>query len=161
MKANRREVAGMMTALQTVLRSTERAQRKGDANRLLILSVIAVHPNSIPKAISEEIGIHASSITRQVQALEKDGFLNVSPDLADGRSCRIALTASGQTELERLREIGFQRWSSFVAKWNANEVRSLTRLLVKLEQSKQETGPLRTKTRRASWRPHREEEQNK
>jgi DNA-binding MarR family transcriptional regulator len=151
MKAKRKDVENMMTALQTMLRSTERAQRNGDASRLRLLSVIAATPNRTPKAISEELGVHASSITRQVQALEKEGFLNVLPDAADGRSCRLALAAPGQTELDRLREIGLQRWSLFVSKWDANEVQTLTRLLEKLEQSKQAAGP-RTTTDQPTWR---------
>lgn len=144
----------MMTALLTVLRSTERAQRSGDASRLRILSVIAANPNSTPKAISAEIGVHASSITRQVQALEKEGYLVVSQDSIDGRSCHIALSAAGRAKLKRLHEIGLKRWSSFVSKWDVDEVRTLTRLLVKLEQSKQETGPRKT-ANSAGWRQRR------
>jgi DNA-binding MarR family transcriptional regulator len=126
----------MVAALMTVLRSTERARRKGDASRLAMLSVIAAHPESNPKAISEEVGFHPSSITRQIQALEDDGHVKVTADPADGRSCQVKLTAAGQTELERLREIGLQRFTSFVAKWEPDEVRTLTQLLLKLEQSK-------------------------
>lgn len=129
----------MMNALMAVLQSTERARRKGDTSRLAMLSAIATHPASSPKAISEELGFHPSSVTRQVQALEVDGHVGVSPDPLDRRSCRVDLTASGQTELKRLREIGLQRWTLFVAKWDANDVRTLARLLAKLEQSKQET----------------------
>jgi DNA-binding MarR family transcriptional regulator len=153
-KAKRRDVENLISALQTVLRSTERAQRQGDASRLRILSVIASHPNNTPKAISEEIGVHASSITRQVQALEKDGFLIVIPDSTDRRSCRITLAAPGQAELDRLREIGLQRWSSFVSEWEMDEVQTLTHLLEKLEQSKQAAGP-RPVAHPVAWRERR------
>jgi DNA-binding MarR family transcriptional regulator len=156
MKPNRRHVADMVAALQTVLRSTERAQRKGDANRLQILSLIESHPNCTPKALSEEVGIHASSITRQMQALEKDGLVHILPDAADGRSCRIALASPGKTELERLREIGLQRWSTFVAKWDPEDVQHFTRLLLQLEQSKQQAGPPPPKPH-PSWRKQRDQ----
>jgi DNA-binding MarR family transcriptional regulator len=139
MKPGRQDVEQMMNALMAVLQSTERARRKGDASRLVMLSAIAAHPASSPKAISAELGFHPSSITRQIQMLERDGHVKVSPDPMDGRSCHVDLAVSGQTELKRLREIGLQRWTSFVAKWDADDVRTLARLLAKLEQSKQET----------------------
>jgi DNA-binding MarR family transcriptional regulator len=151
MKAKQHEVADMMTALMTVIRSTERAQRKGDASRLRILASIAGHTKSTPKAISEDLGVHASSITRQVQALEDDGHVSIAADQQDGRSYRLKLTPAGTTELVRLRQIGLDRWSTFVAKWDAEEVRTLASLLNKLEHSKQETGPRPTASKR-NWR---------
>jgi len=48
------------------------------------------------------------------------------------------LTSTGQDELKRLTEIGFGRFAKFVENWDAEEVRSLARLLSKLEQSKGE-----------------------
>ncbi len=128
----------MVVALMTVLHSTERARRKGNASRFATLAVIATHPESSPKAISEEVGFHASSTTRQIQALEADGHVKVTADPEDGRSCKVKLTAKGKAELERLQEIGLQRFTSFVAKWEADEVRTLTTLLRKLEESKRE-----------------------
>jgi DNA-binding MarR family transcriptional regulator len=123
-----------MTAVQSV----ERARRKGDASRLAALSVIAVRPDSGPKAISEELGLHPSSVTRQIQALQAEGHVSVKADAADGRSCRVNLTAEGRAEIERLRKVGLERFASFVAKWEAEEVRTLARLLMKLELSKSE-----------------------
>jgi DNA-binding MarR family transcriptional regulator len=141
----------MMVALMTVVRSTGRAQRKGAASRLAMLAVIAACPESSPKAISEELGVHASSVTRQVQALEREGVVKVTADPADGRSCRVRLTAAGRAELERLRRLGMERYASFVAGWEAEEVRTLARLLEKLEQSKAETART-TKLVGGRWR---------
>jgi len=128
----------MVVALMTSLHSTERARRKGDASRLAALYVIAARPESSPKGISEELGLHPSSVTRQIQALEQDGHVKLKADPADGRSCLLSLTASGKAEVERLKQVGLERFASFVAKWEAEEVRTLTRLLTKLEQSKAE-----------------------
>lgn len=128
----------MVAALMTVLQSTERARRKGDASRLSTLFAIAARSESSPKALSEELGFHPSSVTRQVQALEEDGCVVVVADPEDGRSCRVKLTAVGRAEIERLRVVGLQRFASFVAKWDVEEVRTLTRLLAKLEASKAE-----------------------
>lgn len=68
----------MVAALMAVLQSIERARRKGDASRLFALFAIAVRPESSPKDTSEELGLHPSSITRQVQTLEEDGYVKVT-----------------------------------------------------------------------------------
>lgn len=146
-----RDVENMTAALVTSLRGMERARRKGDASRLAALYVIALHPQSTPKAISEELGLHPSSLTRLVQALERDGHVTVEADPSDGRSCRITLTVGGKAEVERLRHVGLQRFASFVEKWDAGEVRALTRLLTKLEASKAEANA-RANPSGARWR---------
>lgn len=154
MRPNRQDVEEMAGALMAVLTSTERARRKGDASRLMALYAIAARPDSSPKAISEELGLHPSSVTRQVQALEEEGHVKVTADPEDRRSCRVTLTAAGGAEIRRLQEIGLQRFALFVAKWDAAEVRELTRMLVKLEGSKAEVNAREAamKPARARWR---------
>jgi MarR family transcriptional repressor of mepA len=138
MKPNKQDIEKMVVALMTIVRSAERASRKGDASRLAALYVIAAHPEMSPKGISEELALHPSSVSRQIQTLEQDGHVKVKADPADGRSCRVSLTVSGEAEIERLKEVGLERFASFVEKWDAEEVRTFTRLLVKLELSKAE-----------------------
>jgi DNA-binding MarR family transcriptional regulator len=121
-----------------VVHSTQRARTQGAASRLATLAAIAAHPQSTPKSLSEELAVHPSSVTRQIQSLEEDGAVKVTANPEDGRSCRVRLTASGRAELQRLNQLGLQRFVSFVARWDAEEVRTLARLLVKLEQSKAE-----------------------
>lgn len=136
MKTGKRDVEAMTAALMAVVQSTARASRKGDASRLMALYAIAARAGSSPKDLSEVLGIHASSVTRQIQALEREGQVKVTADPGDGRSCRVTLTAQGRSEIARLKEVGLRRFASFVAKWDAEEVRELTRLLTKFEESK-------------------------
>jgi DNA-binding MarR family transcriptional regulator len=70
-----------------------------------------------------------------VQALEAAGHVDVTADLDDGRSCFVSLTAAGREEITRLTQIGLARFASFVADWDAEEVRALARLLTKLVAS--------------------------
>jgi DNA-binding MarR family transcriptional regulator len=154
MKPTRHDVEEMHAALMTVLQSTQRARSKGDASRLAALFVVAARPGCSPKAISEELSFHPSSVTRLVQSLEEEGNVRVSPDPSDGRSCRVELTAAGRGEYARLQDKGTQRFSLFVSKWNAEEVRTFTRLLAKFEQSKIEA-TAGTKPTRKSWRQKR------
>jgi DNA-binding MarR family transcriptional regulator len=93
---------------------------------------------SLPRALclAVELGVHQSTITRQIRSLEDAGQVTVLADPDDGRSCTIALTEAGKNEVLRLTQIGLDRFALFVADWDAEEVRTFTRLLVKLEQSK-------------------------
>lgn len=136
MKPGKQDIEQMMTALLTVVHSTQRARSKGAASRLATLAAIATQPGVTPSALSEELTVHPSSITRQIQALEREGAVRVAADPEDGRSCRVRLTAAGRAELSRLNKLSFQRYAAFVASWTSEEVRALTTLLVKLEQSK-------------------------
>lgn len=141
----------MIAALTTVLQSTNRARRKGPASRLVALSAIAATPDRALKAISEELDLHPSSVTRQIQALEADGAVKVTADPKDGRSCLVRLTAAGRAELKQLHRLSLERYTSFIAGWDAEDVRSLTRLLVKLEQSKAQVART-TKLVGGKWR---------
>jgi DNA-binding MarR family transcriptional regulator len=73
-------------------------------------------------------------------------------DPADRRSWFVALTDTGRQELERLTTVGLDRFAAFVADWDAREVRTLTRLLVKFDASKAEVGR-RSPPSRARRRP--------
>lgn len=143
-----------------VLQSTQRARSKGDASRLATLSVIAANSGCSPKAISEELSFHPSSITRLIQSLEREGHVHVTPDPEDGRSCRVELTPKGRAEFGRLQEIGTERFSLFVSGWQAEEVQTFTRLLAKFEQSKTEA-TAGEKTSTANWRQQRTQTETK
>lgn len=151
MGPSKQEIEKMVAALMTTVNAVEQARRKGDASRLAVLYIIAARPGSSPKGISEKLGLHPSSVTRQIQTLERDGRVKVKADSADGRSCRVSLTASGEAEIERLKQVGLQRFASFVEKWDAEEVCTLTRLLTKLELSKTELNATGN-TSGARWR---------
>jgi hypothetical protein len=68
----------------------------------------------------------------------------------------VSLTASGEAEIERLKEVGLERFASFVEKWDGEEVRTFTRLLVKLELSKAEHNESGNTTG-ARWRRPKED----
>ncbi len=136
-----KDVQEMITALFTLMGGIQRvAKRSPAASRLTVLQVIEARPGVRPSTIAAELGMNQSSITRHVQALEAEGLVSVTADPQDGRAYTLRLTDSGQEELAELTQIGLKRFASFVADWDAEEVRTLTRLLVKLEESKAEVG---------------------
>jgi DNA-binding MarR family transcriptional regulator len=147
MKASRDEVRSMVTALFVTNAALDRARRqKKGASTLSLLQVVATTPGIRPSEIANAQDVHPSQVTRQVRELETVRFVQVMADPADRRSCQVTLTPSGVEELQRLTEVGLDRFGSFVEDWEPEEVRMLTSLLQKLEQSKAEVA--------AQQRPH-------
>ena len=136
-KASRDDVRAMVTALFVTNAALDRArrQRKG-ASTLSLLQLVAAAPGIRPSDIAIAQDVHPSQVTRQVRELDSLGLLRVTADTADKRSCQVTLTAAGSEELQSLTEQGLDRFASFVADWEPEEVRMLTSLLQKLEQSK-------------------------
>ena len=154
----RQDVEQLVAALFAVTSGLERARRQvPDAAALSVLQVLAWADRNPPaqqvrpKDIATALGVHRSAVTHQLQALEEAGQVTLTVDPADRRSWFVALTNSGRAELDRLTSIGLDRFASFVADWDAQEVRTLTFLLVKFEASKAEVGrrapPSRTRRR--------------
>lgn len=137
MRASRDDVRAMVTALFVTNAAIDRArrQRQGAAT-LSLLQVVAANPGIRPSEIASAQDVHRSQVTRQLRELEDNGHVQVTADQGDKRSCRVSLTTAGADELKDLTEVGLDRFSSFVADWDRDEVRMLTALLQKLEESK-------------------------
>jgi DNA-binding MarR family transcriptional regulator len=155
----RQDVEQLVAALFAVTSGLERARRQiPDAAALSVLQVLGWAERNQParqvrpKDIASALDVHRSAVTHQLQALERDGQVSLTVDPADRRSWFVALTDTGRTELERLTTVGVDRFAAFVVDWDAQEVRTLTRLLVKFETSKAEVGR-RTPPSRVRRRP--------
>ena len=136
-KASRDDVRAMVTALFVTNAALDRARRqKKGAGTLSLLQVVAAAPGIRPSEIASAQDVHPSQVTRQVRELESLGLVQVTADMADKRSCRVTLTPAGSGELKSLTEEGLDRFALFVADWKPEEVRMLTSLLQKLEESK-------------------------
>jgi DNA-binding MarR family transcriptional regulator len=143
----RQDVEQLVAALFAVTSGLERARRQiPDAAALSVLQVLAWADRNPParqvrpKDIATTLGVHRSAVTHQLQALEEAGQVSLTVDPADRRSWFVTLTTSGRAELDRLTTIGLDRFAAFVADWDAQEVRTLTRLLGKFDASKAEAG---------------------
>src|ERR1700722_19169276 len=132
----RRDVRSMVAVLFAINAGLEKArrQRKG-AGTLSLLQVIAGRKGIRPSEIAEGQQVHPSLVTRQVRDLEDAGYVSVSADPADRRSCLVSLVPAGTEELHRLEHFGLKRFEQFVREWDAEDVRTLTQLLEKLQTS--------------------------
>ena len=130
------DVRELVIALFTVSTGLERARRRIPMVTTLTVLQALDGGLSRPSEVAERLGLHLSSVTRQVWTLEEAGHVEVSPDPADGRSLQVTVTDAGRQELARLSEIGIGRFAAFVADWTAEDVRTLSRLLMEFERSK-------------------------
>ena len=147
------EITQMVVALFTLIGSLRRAEKGNPAaNQLKLLQQIASHGRVRPSVLAEEMQVNQSTITHQIQALEDEGQVLASADSSDLRACILQLTDSGQEKLQELNGIGLKRFATFVADWDADEVRTFTLLLQKFDKSKAKVGE-REKLRSAPrWR---------
>jgi DNA-binding MarR family transcriptional regulator len=136
MAPSKAEVHAMVAALFTLSAGIQRARRERKAaGTLSLLQLIAGRPAIRPSELADLQGVHPSLVTRQVRELEDAGHVRVAADPADGRSCLVTMTPAGAGELQRLTQIGLDRFGLFVADWRPAEVRMLTALLDKLRCS--------------------------
>ncbi len=128
-----RALAGPLMAVGAGMQRTLRGN--ADSSSLAILAFAAQRSNVRPSEVANSLGVHQSSITRQVRGLESAGHVTLVEDPSDRRSCFIHITDSGIREFERLNQVGLDRFAAFVEGWDADEVRELARMLSKLEAS--------------------------
>ena len=141
MTPSKDDVQAMVVALFTMNAGLDRARRRSrGASALSLLQFLAGGQGVRPSQLAEQLSVHPSLVTRQVQELEDSGYVAVETDPADARSVLISITEAGTAEQQRLVQIGLDRFALFVADWHAEEVRTLTTLLEKLERSKADLG---------------------
>ncbi len=152
MSSGKRDVEEMVVALFTLAGGLERARRSSPgAAALSLLQVIAGHGQIRPSQIAEALQVHPSLITRQVRDLEAGGYVEVTANPGDHRSCLIGLTPAGADHMIRLQQAGLERFAKFVADWDPAEVRTLTSLLRKLEASKAAVAVAERQPRGRRW----------
>jgi DNA-binding MarR family transcriptional regulator len=152
MTPDRSDVQSMVIALFTLIGSMDRAARQSaGASTLSLLQAVAGRDAIRPSEIADLLRVHPSLVTRQVRDLEDKGYAQVTADPADGRSCLVTLTPAGADEMARLRQVGVDRFATFVADWEPEEVRTLTTLLQKLQSSRTATATERRRPGRRRW----------
>jgi len=81
-----------------------------------------------PGELAALLGVEASHITRQVQQLEKSGYVTRIPDPADRRAQRIQITPAGESVIQRIREASCQGMQMALGDWSPQELHQLATL---------------------------------
>ncbi len=86
-------------------------------------------------ALASAFGLDPSTITRQVQALEKAELATRTTDPSDRRASILALTEEGRDVLERTREHRRERLYAVLHNWPDEDREEFGRLLAKFNES--------------------------
>lgn len=86
-------------------------------------------------ALASAFGLDPSTITRQVQSLEKAGLATRSIDASDRRASILKLTDEGVEVLERTRSHRRERLHAVLGDWADQDREDLGRLLAKFNTS--------------------------
>jgi DNA-binding MarR family transcriptional regulator len=78
--------------------------------------------------LAARLGVEASHVTRQVQQLQKAGYVTRIPDPDDRRAQRIQITLSGQETIDRIREASRRGMQMALGDWSKPELRQLATL---------------------------------
>jgi DNA-binding MarR family transcriptional regulator len=133
------ELLKLVRHLETFGRRSSLYRQLDRAGYLALRTIADLGPLST-KALATALNLDASTVTRQIAALEAGGFVDRRPDPNDRRSSTIALTAEGRlmmggVEQERRRGIG-----ALVHAWDDRERSLLGRMLNKLNASLVQNG---------------------
>jgi len=85
------------------------------------------------KVLARELGIDPAALTRQLKALERDGWVERHNDLLDARLTNVALTSAGQQLVVATRERRNDYIEEALGGVSAVELDALSDMLMKLE----------------------------
>ncbi|MFC6885503.1 MULTISPECIES: MarR family winged helix-turn-helix transcriptional regulator [Actinomadura] len=82
-----------------------------------------------PSEMAARLAVEAPHVTRQVQRLERAGYVERVPDPDDGRAQRVRLCDSGRDAVECIRAVGRRWMDEALAGWSPDERRLLAGLV--------------------------------
>ncbi|MGW5478706.1 MarR family winged helix-turn-helix transcriptional regulator [Streptomyces sp. NPDC004008] len=99
-----------------------------DRAAVALLRQIADSEPLRPGELANRLGVEASHVTRQVQQLQKSGYVSRVPDPDDRRAHRVELTTLGREAVDRVRETGVRGMQAALSAWSPEELRQLATL---------------------------------
>lgn len=115
-------------------RRTTRTAERLERSAYLLLAVLTEHGASSVNALAVRLGLNASTITRQVDAMEADGLVRRVKHPDDGRVTLVAVTDRGIREFAADRAARFTFYDRVTAGWPADDRHALARLLTRLNE---------------------------
>jgi DNA-binding MarR family transcriptional regulator len=135
------ELLKLVRRLETFGRRSSLYSRVDRAGYLALRTLEALGPLST-KALAGTLHLDASTVTRQVSALESEGFIGRLPDPTDRRSSTIVLTVEGRRTMEDVERERRSRMQSLIGDWSEDEKVTLGLILNRLNTSLLENGRL-------------------
>jgi DNA-binding MarR family transcriptional regulator len=85
--------------------------------------------------LADTVGRHYSTVSRQITALQEQGFVKRTPDPCDNRQSFITVTAKGRAEAARIANARKVALAAVFTDWSAIDQANLARLVSKLTSS--------------------------
>ncbi len=121
-----------ITYLSTRARQHERLMALAgvplDRAAVALLRQVADSEPLRPGELAGRLDVEASHVTRQVQRLEKSGYVTRVADPGDRRALRVRLTPAGQQAVDRIREAGAVGMGLALADWPPEQIHQLAAL---------------------------------
>ncbi|MFG2090009.1 MULTISPECIES: MarR family winged helix-turn-helix transcriptional regulator [unclassified Spirillospora] len=123
-------VAHMLTRFKQHDRTVVAAGVPVDRAAVPLLRALAENAGPMrPGELAVRLAVEAPHVTRQVQRLERAGYVERVPDPDDGRCLRVGLSGAGLEAVEAIRASG-RRWiSGALAEWSPAERERLAGLV--------------------------------
>ncbi|MFF5566165.1 MarR family winged helix-turn-helix transcriptional regulator [Streptomyces sp. NPDC012623] len=99
-----------------------------DRAAVALLRAVADSDALRPSELAGRLGVEASHITRQVQQLQKAGYVDRVPDPDDRRAQHIRLTPTGRDAVDRVREASRGGMRVALGDWSPEELHQLATL---------------------------------
>ncbi|HEX3795242.1 MAG TPA: MarR family transcriptional regulator [Acidimicrobiales bacterium] len=128
------ELLKLVRQLESFGRRSSLYERVDRAGYLALRTLDEIGPVST-NALASELQLDASTVTRQLTALEKGGLIERRPDPGDGRSTTIVLTPGGRHAMEGLERERRRRMELVVEGWSDTQIASLSSALALLNAS--------------------------
>jgi DNA-binding MarR family transcriptional regulator len=129
------------TEMAVLARTLELLRRRGGIHRLLdragyllLRTLEETGPLGVG-SLAERVGLDGSTVTRQVAALERQGFATRRGDPADRRSAIVVPTPRGRELMREVQRLRRERFDDLLGGWTDRERDELGRLLTRLNRS--------------------------
>lgn len=117
--------AAVLTRNFELLRRRRSQQVEVDRAEYLLLRTLADLGASSIGRLADALGLDASTVGRQVAALERSGWAERVADPADGRRSIVTMTSSGRSAMRRTSRERRRRTEEMLGHWSESDLRSL------------------------------------
>ncbi|MHA3703739.1 MarR family winged helix-turn-helix transcriptional regulator [Jatrophihabitans sp. YIM 134969] len=96
--------------------------------RVVLAKIVMTGPKRVTE-LAEAVGADASTVSRQVAAMVKDGLLERQADPGDGRASLLVATEDGRVAVDRFREARTRELAGTLDAWSPEDCATLADLL--------------------------------
>jgi DNA-binding MarR family transcriptional regulator len=125
------EVASLVRTLESLRRRTD-AYKELDPSGYLVLRALEQSGPTTTVELADRLGLDSSTVSRQLSAIDKRGYIRRQSDAIDRRVTVVSATASGIQAMERVRQHRVGLLADLLHDWDGREISDLAELLAKL-----------------------------